>query len=311
MAIFTYALNTPMPSPCVGSVLTIGNFDGVHVGHQSLLTEADRQAQAAGVPCVAVTFDPHPIQLLRPERLEPFLTTLDDRASLLLQHGATHVLILQTSFELLQLTPREFFDRIVVQQAKARALVEGFNFAFGKGRAGTVEVLRSFCAESGVAFTLVSPREIGGQRVSSSRVRTELLAGNVDAACTLLGRPYRLAGIVGTGQKRGATLGFPTANLHQIATLVPGNGVYAVRAIMSDGVTRPGAANVGPNPTFGENARKVEVHLLDFTGDLYDRSLSVEFVAKIRDTKPFAGVQALTEQIQKDVGEARRILGTR
>ena len=308
MAIFTYALHAPMPAACIGGVVSIGNFDGVHVGHQALLTEAARQARALAVPCIAVTFDPHPIQLLRPGRVEPFLTTLEDRAALLQQYGASHVLILQTSPALLVLTAREFFEQIIVRQLQAKAIVEGFNFAFGKGRTGTIDVLKTWSAESNIGFTQLPPQEVLGQRVSSSRVRNELLAGAVDVACELLGRPYRITGIVGAGQKRGATLGFPTANLHQIATLVPGNGVYAVRAIHAEKVW-PAAANVGPNPTFGENARKVEVHLIGFSGELYDRSLTVEFVKKIRDTKPFGSVQELITQIGNDIDVVRKALG--
>jgi riboflavin kinase/FMN adenylyltransferase len=309
MATYTYALDAPMPAACAGGVFTIGNFDGVHVGHQALLTEATRQAHSLGAPSVAVTFDPHPIQLLRPGHVEPFLTTMEDRATLLQRYGIVHVLILQTTLPLLQLTARDFFERIIVQQSQARALVEGFNFAFGKGREGTVEVLREWCAEKKIGLTLAPPVEVRGVRVSSSRVRNELSAGAVEVATELLGRPYRIAGIVGAGQKRGATLGFPTANLHQIPTMVPGNGVYAVKAVVGND-TWPAAANVGPNPTFGENARKVEVHLLGFSGDLYDRPLAIDFIGKIRDTRPFGSAQELVAQIQKDIGAVRKILGS-
>ncbi|MSQ95836.1 MAG: riboflavin biosynthesis protein RibF [Gemmataceae bacterium] len=307
MAIFTYALNGPMPEACLRSILTIGNFDGVHLGHQALLSETNCLMRALDGSAVAVTFDPHPSRLLRPDLVGQPLTTIADRCTLLTQQGADHVLILQTSPALLQLSPREFFERIIIDQLQARALVEGANFGFGRNREGTVEVLQSLCAEKNLPLSLVPPREVAGQAVSSSRVRADLLAGNVDVVAQLLGRPYRLAGVVGTGQKRGATLGFPTANLHEIATLIPGNGVYAVRAHF-DGKTWPAAANVGPNPTFGENARKVEVHLIGFSGQLYDQSLAVDFVKKIRDTKPFGSAQELAAQIQRDVDDVRRIL---
>jgi riboflavin kinase/FMN adenylyltransferase len=306
MAIFTYALNEPMPEACANGVLTIGNFDGVHVGHQALLTEAARQACEQTRASIAVTFDPHPAQLLRPERAGPFLTTIEDRLALLQQY-VDHVLVLRTSPALLQLTAREFFEQIIVQQLRAKALVEGFNFGFGRDREGTSDVLRGLCEEKGVGLKLMPPREVLGQAVSSSRVRADLLAGQVEVVQQLLGRPYRITGVVGTGQKRGATLGFPTANLHDIATLLPGNGVYAVRAI-HEGEAWPAAANVGPNPTFGENARKVEVHLIGFAGQLYDQQLSVDFIKKIRDTKPFGSVQELIAQIQKDIGETKIIL---
>ena len=307
MAIFTYALNAPMPAACRGGVLTIGNFDGVHVGHQALLGEAARQARAQACPSAAVTFDPHPVQLLRPDRLEPLLTSVADRTTLLQQYGVDHVLILQTSPALLQLSGHEFFERIIVQEMGARALVEGFNFGFGRGRKGTIEVLRELCTKKNVKLTLLSPHEALGAPVSSSRVRADLLAGAVDVVRELLGRPYRITGVVGTGQKRGATLGYPTANLHEVATLLPGNGVYAVRALQ-EGKAWAAAANLGPNPTFGEDARKVEVHLLGFAGSLYGQCLSLDFFKKIRDTKPFASAEELIGQIQKDIRDVKKIL---
>jgi riboflavin kinase/FMN adenylyltransferase len=168
-------------------------------------------------------------------------------------------------------------------------------------------VLKELCAEKQVRLTLIPPLAVGGQRVSSSRVRAELLAGRVDVARQMLGRPYHLTGIVGTGAKRGATLGFPTANLEQVPTLIPGNGVYAVRATAANAIW-PAAANVGPNPTFGDNARKLEVHLIGFSGQLYGQFVSVAFIQKIRDTRAFAGVQELVTQIKADLATAGQVL---
>jgi riboflavin kinase/FMN adenylyltransferase len=307
MSIFTYALNAPVPDACRGAVLTIGNFDGVHVGHQALLIEAANQARQRACSSIAVTFDPHPSQLLRPDRVQPALTNIADRTRLLQQHGIDHVLILQTSPALLQLSAREFFEKIIVQQLQAKALVEGFNFAFGKRREGTIALLRELCTEKGVVLTLMPPCELLGSPVSSSRVRADLLAGNVESVCQLLGRPYCITGTVGTGQKRGTKLGFPTANLHGIATLLPGDGVYAVQAIHA-GKAYPAAANIGPNPTFGENARKIEIHLLGFTGDLYEQSLSVDFIKKVRETRAFQSPAELIAQIRADVEEVKQII---
>jgi riboflavin kinase / FMN adenylyltransferase len=300
MAIFHTALAESMPDACRGGAITIGNFDGVHLGHQSLLKEAARQARTFNGPAIAVTFDPSPVQILRPDLAGPLLTTMADRAALLHQHGADHVLILRTSSALLQLSARTFFEQILVEQLQAKAIVEGYNFCFGRNREGTVDVLRAWCAEQALPFTLMPPQEVLGQPVSSSRVRVELLAGHVEVVTQLLGRAYCIAGTVSVGQRRGATLGFPTANLHDVPTLLPGDGVYHVRALL-DGATWDGAANVGPNPTFGENARKVEVHLIGFQGDLYGKTLSVDFLAKIRDTKKFGGVDELVAQIREDV----------
>jgi riboflavin kinase/FMN adenylyltransferase len=309
---------TPPPSFRQGA-LTIGNFDGVHRGHRALLAELRRQANTIGGPVVVLTFDPHPLQLLRPERFQPLLTTVEDRADLLQSAGADHVAIMETSRELLQLPPEEFFARVIQDSFQARAVVEGGNFGFGRNREGTVETLKALCNKATVSLTVVQAVEQNGQRISSSRVRDALVRGDVRAAAGLLDRPYRLRGTVGVGRKRGQTLGFPTANLEGIVTLVPGDGVYAVRvfAPLSPGGRGaggegaglqgvwPGAANIGPNPTFGEQARKVEVHLIGFQGDLYGQPLAVDFIDRLRDTRPFAGPAELVEQLRRDVEEAR------
>lgn len=308
MAIFRFPLDSEMPEPCRGGAVTIGNFDGVHLGHQALIAEAVRQAKLLGVSSTAVTFDPHPSQILRPDRIGPFLTTIADRATLLHQYGIDNVLILETSKALLHLSAREFFDRIILGGLGVKALVEGFNFGFGRNREGTIDSLKAWCAAAQVEITLVPARELQGQPVSSSRVRGEILAGNVVVVSQLLGRPYRIDGIVQSGARRGTALGFPTANLHEVPTVIPGNGVYAVRAMLN-GLAWPAAANVGPNPTFGETARKVEVHLIGFAGSIYGKRLAVDFTEKIRDTRPFANVQELITQIANDILAAKAILG--
>ena len=307
MSTFRHSLDAAAPDACRGGVLTFGNFDGVHRGHQALVAESARQARALSASAVAVTFDPHPLQLLRPDAFKPLLTTIEHRAELLHAAGADHVLILQTTLAVLQLSARDFFARVIQHSLQARALVEGYNFAFGKGREGSTEVLRQFCTDAHLPLTLVSPQEVLGKPASSSRVRGEILAGRLDVVQALLGRPYRIAGTVVAGQHRGARLGFPTANLGEVRTLVPGNGVYAVRAL-HHGKMWPGAANVGPNPTFGEDARKVEVHLIGFAGDLYGQGLAVDFVAKIRDVRTFANVDELVAQVREDVERARAIV---
>jgi riboflavin kinase/FMN adenylyltransferase len=295
------------PAEYTGGAVTVGNFDGVHLGHRALVGAAARQAARVDGPAVAVTFDPPPIHLLNPVAIKPSLTTVEDRAELLHAAGATHVVTLHVDAGLLALSPEAFFEDVIVGQFRARAVVEGFNFRFGRGRAGDDALLRSMCGKGGIAFEEVPPLEVAGEAVSSSRVRGELTAGNVKAAATLLGRPYAIRGTVVAGAKRGRTLGFPTANLDDVKTLVPGTGVYAVRAWVGE-KSWPAAANVGPNPTFGEDARKIEVHLIGFEGDLYGTELRVEFVEKLRDTKPFAGVEALREQLKRDVQHAQRFL---
>jgi riboflavin kinase/FMN adenylyltransferase len=298
------------PPGFTGGAVTVGNFDGVHRGHQALLAAAARWAERVGGPAVAVTFDPPPYQVLFPTAPpRPPLTTLAGRAALLHAAGADHVVVLRTTPDLLNLHPGDFVRDILFGRLGAKAVVEGYDFRFGRNRAGTTAALRDLCAAAGVGFEEVPPLEVGGEPVSSSRVRAALLAGDVAAAAELLARPYRIVGTVVTGARRGRTIGFPTANLADVPTVLPGNGVYAVRAAV-DGVAWPAAANVGPNPTFGEGARKVEVHLIGYTGDVYGKTMAVEFVRKLRDTRPFAGAAELADQLMADVTAARHALGT-
>jgi riboflavin kinase / FMN adenylyltransferase len=304
MAIFYQALDAKFPEACRHGAISIGNFDGVHLGHQALLVETMKQAHELAGPALAVTFEPHPQQLLRPDAFLPTLTTTEHRAELLHSHGADHVVVLRTSPAFLQLSAHDFFDRILKNGLQARAVVEGFNFGFGRKREGTIDVLKSMSQAAGIRVTQVAARELDGKPVSTSRVRGELEAGNVTGAHKLMGRPYRLIGVVGTGQKRGQALGFPTANLQQVATLVPGGGVYAVR-VLHQGRTWQGAANIGPNPTFGEQAPKIEVHLIGFQGNLYDSTLMVDFYKRIRATRAFSSPAELIDQLHRDIAQAQ------
>ncbi len=294
------------PGAFRGGVLTIGNFDGVHRGHAALVEEVRRQARTLGVPALALTFEPHPRELLAPGPHQPLLSTPEERCRLLMEHGAEHVLELKTTRDLLALSAEEFFHLVIRDHLQAAALVEGQNFGFGRKRQGNIETLGCLCRESAIPLTVVPPLVIEGRPVSSSQVRQALLGGSVELACRLLGRNYRLAGRVVAGQHRGQTLGFPTANLEQISTLIPGDGVYAVR-VEVEGGSWPGAANIGANLTFAEQERKVEVHLIGYHGDLYGQTLTVDFLKRLRDTRPFAGVAELVEQLHRDVEQARQI----
>lgn len=306
MAVYTIDWDAAPPGDCRGGVVSIGNFDGVHRGHAALIAELRRQADALGGPAVALTFDPHPIELLRPDQAPPRLTTTEDRSQLLLDLGADCVLVLRATDKLLGLRAAEFFAEVIQKRLQARALVEGSNFGFGRGREGDVTMLAGLCEPSGIGLTVVPPVVLDGIEVSSSRVRSALMSGNVREAASLLGRPYRLHGLVVEGQRRGQKLGFPTANLEPVPILIPGDGVYAVR-VPHEGTTWPAAANIGPNPTFGENARKVEVHLIGFQGDLYGRPLAVDFIERLRDTRPFPSMGELIEQLRRDIEQARRV----
>lgn len=291
-----------------GSAVTVGNFDGVHLGHRALIETTVRWAKRLGGPAVAVTFDPPPYQVLFPDSPpRPPLTALEERSRLLHEAGADAVAVLRTNSELLALSPEDFFQKVILRRLGAKAVVEGYNFRFGCNRVGNTATLRSLCSAAEVRFEEVAPFEVAGEAVSSSRVRTAINGGNVALAATLLGRRYSIAGTVIEGAKRGRTIGFPTANLGDVPTVIPGNGVYAVRA-RSNNQWWPAAANVGPNPTFGEDARKIEVHLIGFTSDLYGTKLDVEFVEKLRDTRLFVGIAELTEQLKRDIDAAREVL---
>ena len=306
MPVVPLRLQDVPPDGVRGGVVAVGNFDGAHRGHAALIGAA-REVAGPDRPVVAVTFDPHPLVLLAPERVQPPLTTVAERARLLHELGAGHVVVLQTTPELLNLSPEAFFSRIVRGSLAARGMTEGFNFRFGRGRAGSNDTLRTLCREARIEFREVPPFETGGRPVSSSRVRDALLAGDLRQATDLLARPYRVSGVVGTGAKRGRTIGFPTANLDRVETLLPADGVYAA-AVEAPAGRFAGAAHIGPNVTFGESARRLEVYLLDFAGDLYGQTLSVDFIARLRGTERFSGVDALVEQMNKDVAAARRLV---
>ena len=289
-----------------GGAVAIGNFDGVHRGHACLVARLIAQARAVGGPAVVFTFDPHPVQILRPDVAPPPLTWAERKAELLSALGVDAMIAYPTDEALLGLSAREFFDRVVAAGLQARAVVEGGNFCFGRQRTGNVRVLGEFCAAAGIRLEVVEPVPVQGAVVSSSRVRERIQAGDVDAALALLTAPYRIRGLVTHGARRGATLGFPTANVAAVDTLVPGLGVYAGRALAPAG-NWPAAIHIGPNPTFGEHAVKFEVHLIGFEGSLYGQPLEVDFLSRLRDIHPFASVEELKRQLAEDRAAARAI----
>jgi len=292
------------PEVCRHGAVTIGNFDGVHRGHAALVAEVRRRADAVGSPSVALTFDPHPMELLRPGQHILPLSILDDRTHWLHDLGIDHVLLLHTTPDLLALRAAEFFQAVLLDRLAVRVVVEGENFGFGRNREGDVHTLTALGNPVGVRVAIVQPVVVGVAPVSSSRIRDALLAGSVEQAADLLGKPYRLHGTVAHGRHRGGRLGFPTANLEHLATLPPGDGVYAGRVFLGN-VSWPAAVNVGPNPTFAEEQRKVEAHLLDFTGDLYGQRLRLDLLSRLRETRLFRDAGELREQLQRDVEEVR------
>lgn len=298
-----FTLDT-LPDRLRGGAVAIGNFDGVHRGHAWIVERLLARARAIDGPAIAFTFDPHPLALLRPASLQPLLTQTARKAELLMAIGVDGIVVAHTSRELLNLEPAEFFQQVIQQRLGAKALVEGPNFYFGKNRAGDLSLLQRLCDASAMKLEVVAPLVIDDQIVSSSRVRNLVIAGKVGAANLLLTRPFRLNGRVSYGAQRGRTIGFPTANLEQVATVLPGPGVYVARTTIDD-VTYAAAVNVGPNPTFGDQAMKIEVHVIDYAGDLYGRELNVDFLDRLRDVQSFASVAELKAQLRFDVAEAR------
>jgi len=286
--------------------VAIGNFDGVHCGHQHLIERLIAAARQVGGPAVVLTFDPSPLSLLRPEITPPKLTTLDRRTELLRRLGVDWVIAYPTELSTLQLSPEEFFTKMVVDCLQAKAIVEGANFFFGKDRRGNVETLRSLVAVHQMMLDVVEMRQTESQIVSSSRIREMLQRGDVAEANRCLTAPYSIQGRVVVGAQRGRDLGFPTANLAEIETLIPGSGVYAAVA-ETDGKLYPTAVHIGPNPTYGENQLKVEAHLIGFRGDLYRSMLRVEFRQRIREVRRFENVEELREQLQRDIARAAEI----
>ncbi|MFQ3651247.1 MAG: bifunctional riboflavin kinase/FAD synthetase [Gemmataceae bacterium] len=287
------------PEFCQHGAVTVGNFDGAHRGHAKLIQTLTSIAR----PAVVLTFDPHPLTLLRPDQAPPLLTTLDDRAEYLHQLGADHVVVLRTTPELLQLSAEDFFRQILQTRLHARAIVEGPNFRFGRNRTGDVEHLERWCLAAGIALHIVELQLLDGHEVSSSAIRRALAEGRLTEALAALGRPYRLRGLVGHGARRGRSLGFPTANLEGTQTLVPAYGVYAARA-----KGYPAAVHIGPNPTFGEAQPKIEAHLIGFSGDLYGQELVLEIVARLREVRRFASAEELRNQLRQDIENARKEL---
>ena len=297
-----------IPSSVRSGAVAIGNFDGVHRGHAQIVARLLDKAKQVGGLSTVFTFDPHPVRLLRPEHAPPPLTWTDRKAELLAELGVHAMIAYPTDENFLKLDARQFFESIIRRALDARALVEGANFYFGRGREGTISMLRSLCSEAAIDLTVVEPVQAGGEYVSSSRVRKLVAAGQMAEALAMLTQPYRIRGLVTHGAGRGAKIGFPTANVEAVDTLLPGPGVYAGRALFAGG-DWPAAINIGPNPTFGEQSLKVEVHLIGYHGNLYGVPLEVDFYSRLREIQRFQNVAELQGQLKRDVELASQIAG--
>ncbi len=295
--------------------MALGNFDGVHLGHQALFDRLTALAVREGGDAVVYTFDPHPVAFFFPDRAPFLLTTIEQRLELIESWGIPTAVVAAFDASYAAQTPEAFVEEVLVGALSARAVVVGYDFTFGKGRAGTPEVLVGLGRRHGFEVDVIAPVTIGGEPVSSSRIRKFLAAGRVEDAAALLGRPYAVRGPVVPGRRRGgAALGFPTANVASENPVLPPNGVYAawVRGVGPDALPAgptAAAVNIGTSPTFGTGgARTIEAHLLDFSGDLYGRRLEIAFVARLRDERRFPSLDALKTQIAADVATVRERL---
>ncbi len=294
----------PITSDQLHGCIAIGNFDGVHVGHAILLDALRKLSAEQGTQAVAVTFDPHPIAILRPEFTPPVLTTVEDRIELLQAAGVDSVIVLPVTTSLLEMTAEEFFQSVIMDTFHAKGVVEGPNFRFGRDRKGDTTMLQGLCKSAALPCHIVSPVETNGQLISSSGIRELICSRSLRQATELLGHSYRMTGVVRRGAGRGAGIGFPTANLAEVATLLPAHGVYAGGTVL-EGTYYPVAVSVGPNPTFGEHREKIECHIDGFSGDLYNRVLQVDLLSEIRPLRSFDSVESLVNQIRLDVEMTR------
>lgn len=284
-----------------GTVATVGTFDGVHLGHRAILRELDRRARERGLRSLLVTFDRHPLSVVDPERAPRLLTTPNEKKEILAQSGLDYVAFLPFTRSLSRWEPETFVRRILVGTFRVRELVIGPDHGFGRSRSGDLGTLERLGGELGFDVDVVPEVEVTGEPVSSTRARRAVEAGAMGEVAAMLGRPYSLRGVVVHGMGRGRSLGFPTANLAppSAAKLLPCQGIYAVRASLRSRIL-DGLLHLGPRPTFPGSPPSLELYLLDFDGDIYGETVRVEFLARLRDVRPFDSPAALVEQMRRD-----------
>src|SRR3989475_6415777 len=290
------------------AAVALGAFEGVHLGPREILGAGVTRARGGGMVAVACTFEPHPMEVLQPGRAPAPIATLDERLELIGATGADTTVVLPFTRALAAIEPETFVKDVVLQRLRAREIVVGFNHTFGRGARGNARLLEDLARQLGFRVDVVPPRIVDGVPVSSSEIREALRLGDVERAGRYLGRPYAIGGTVEAGAGRGHTLGFPTANIRPDRPLLIATGVYA-GTVEADGAGHGAVVNVGVRPTFDERRLVIEAHLLDFTGNLYDRSVRLAFLARLREERKFASVEALRLQIAEDVNTARKRLG--
>ncbi len=293
-----------------GCVATIGVFDGIHLGHQRILSRVQERARELRLPSLVFSFEPTPQEVMSPLKAPARLMRLREKCLVLEEEGIDHLYCPPFERALQDLSPDEFIERLLVGRLGVRHLVVGDDFRFGSGRAGTFAHLEAGGRQFGFGVEQVGSVTTGGLRVSSTAIRTALATGDLATAQTLLGRPYRMVGRVSRGLQLGRTLGFPTANLRLHRRVSPLGGIFAVRVHGAEEGPRDAVASVGTRPTVDGVDALLEVHLFDFDGDLYGRQLCVDFVARLRDEVRFADIEAMRRQMERDAAEARRVLAS-
>lgn len=296
----------PLPG---GSIITVGSFDGMHLGHQAVLREIAERARIAGRASVLVTFEPHPLEVVNPQAAPRILMTGPERGEFLAQTALDYVVLLRFDRKMAGLSPEEFVKSILLERCQLKELVIGHDHGFGRGRSGDVETLQRLGVTYGFEVDVVKAVDFGDQHVSSSRIRRAVAGGDLTSAAAMLGRPYRVSGRVVEGARRGRQIGVPTINLGDIPPekLLPPDGVYAVRVEWRGG-RAGGMMNQGARPTFHDGRRTLEAHLFDFDGDLYDEWVRLEWLERLRDIQPFASVEALKQQLERDRTRALSVL---
>ncbi len=287
--------------------ITIGNFDGVHKGHQALFEKVKQWARQIGGESAVITFHPHPLEVLFPRKALSFITSHQQKLKLIENCGIDATIVIPFSREFSQISARQFVEDLLVAQVGMKAIVVGYDYRFGHSREGDIDFLIRMGREFGFNVDTMAGIKVNDTVVSSTVIRQMIKQGNVKNAGRLLGRPFEVSGTVVEGKKRGAGLGFPTANISLPATASPRTGVYAVEAEV-EGKWYGGAANLGYNPTFGDTDMSLEVHIFDFNRNIYGKPITIRFADRLRDEKRFSGPQELIEQIRKDVAAARKIL---
>jgi riboflavin kinase/FMN adenylyltransferase len=302
--------------PLAGPAVALGNFDGVHLGHRALLDRACWAARASGGAAMAFTFDPHPTALLAPHLAPPLITTTARKLDLIAATGIDACVVEPFTAELAAMSAVEFVDQVLVGAMNVRHVAVGWDFTYGKGRTGTTSTLEQHGLRAGFTVEVLDKVLVDHEVASSTRIRGYLRGGDLARAARLLGRPYDIEGVVVHGAKRGRELGIPTANVRTEGDLLVGTGVYAVRLAALGGDGAPtfldGVASVGTNPTFGDgNAMTFEVHVLDWSGDLYGQRVRVQLIARLREERKYPSADAMMEQIRDDIRQGRELLAAK